>query len=311
MERTPFKSRPVWFSAGLSAAAGCCIGCMARTGRVTALFSALAALGQWLRELSLSGSNTLAWAIVLALSALPALGLLCRGRKQADWLLALAGVTILAWLFFLVNPTLLGTVFPAAEIWGMCGLTAVCSILVCWALLRLTGTLEQADTGRLASLLFWGGAVYALLLGAGATQSLLDELSAVAAGNTGDPGIVTSTRWYLTALTAAKLVPSLLAASLLMRGSRLVEALEADPFGEDTVALAERISRFCSRVVRLTLAVTVGCNLFQMVCFSRLASVDISVYLPVLTLALAAVLQQMCRYFRRAKAVSDDNNTII
>ena len=48
--------------------------------------------GEWLRELSLSGAagNIRAWAIVLALSALPALGLLWRPRCQWDWLLPLA-----------------------------------------------------------------------------------------------------------------------------------------------------------------------------------------------------------------------------
>ena len=49
----------------------------------------LAGLGSWLRELSLSGpgGNAGAWAIVLGLTALPALGLLWRGRRRADWLL--------------------------------------------------------------------------------------------------------------------------------------------------------------------------------------------------------------------------------
>ena len=64
----------------------------------------LVRLGEWLRELSLSGSNAAAWAIVLALTALPALGLLWRGRRRADWLLLLAA----------------GVCFTlaAAELWG-------------------------------------------------------------------------------------------------------------------------------------------------------------------------------------------------
>ena len=45
----------------------------------------LAGLGDWLRELSLSGpgGNAGAWGIALGLSALPALGLLLRGRRRA------------------------------------------------------------------------------------------------------------------------------------------------------------------------------------------------------------------------------------
>ena len=53
---------------------------------------ALTALGGRLRALSLSGGvgNALAWALVLGLSALPALGLLWRPGSRWDWLLALA-----------------------------------------------------------------------------------------------------------------------------------------------------------------------------------------------------------------------------
>ena len=61
---------------------------------------ALTELGGWLRALSLSGGvgNALAWAAVLALTALPALGLLWRGRRRWDWLLALAAAEIFSGL---------------------------------------------------------------------------------------------------------------------------------------------------------------------------------------------------------------------
>ena len=54
--------------------------------------AALPAFGRWLRALSLSGGtgNLAAWGIALALTALPALGLLWRGRCGWDWLLVLA-----------------------------------------------------------------------------------------------------------------------------------------------------------------------------------------------------------------------------
>ena len=141
--------------------------------------------------------------------------------------------------------------------------------------------------------------------------TLLQKWAAVTAGNTGAATLAASSKIFLTVLTALQLIPALLAAAVLMRGSRMVEALDADPFAEETVALAENISRFCGTVIRVSLVAAVVCNLVQMAFFSRIANVDVSVYLPVLPLALAVVLQQLCRYFRRAKAVSDDNDTII
>ena len=67
---------------------------------------AIPRFGEWLRELSLSGAagNILAWVIVLALAALPALGLLWRPRCQWDWLLPLAAAETFAGLYLLVKP---------------------------------------------------------------------------------------------------------------------------------------------------------------------------------------------------------------
>ena len=66
-------------------------------------------LGRALRALSVgsSGGNIGAWSILLALSCLPALGLLWRGRSRADLLLILSAGEIFAGLYIQVNPFLL------------------------------------------------------------------------------------------------------------------------------------------------------------------------------------------------------------
>jgi len=72
-------------------------------------------LGESLRALSLSGGrgNAAAWAVVLVLTLLPALGLLWKPRCRWDWLLPLAAAEIFAGLYLLVNPTLVSTEYPA------------------------------------------------------------------------------------------------------------------------------------------------------------------------------------------------------
>ena len=87
--------------------------------------------------------------------------------------------------------------------------------------------------------------------------------------------------------------------------------LEADPFGEDTVALAEQVSRSCGRIAAVSLLVCAGGNLAQFLLLPVLRDVSFSVSLPLLTVLLAVSLDLLCRYLRRAKAVSDDNDSII
>lgn len=271
----------------------------------------------WLRDLSLSGpgGNLLAWALVLALSALPALGLLWRGRRRADWLLLLAGAEAFAGLYFWVNPALIFppelAVIPGLEQgWALAAGCGVAGTLAAWALLRLLGALEQSPAGLLPGLLRWASAVYGALAGASSVLDALRAVETVSANNT-DQTRVMSSAALLWTLAVLKLIPSILGAWALLWGGELSRALDQDPFAGGTVALAESVARRCAWAARWALLTAVGCNLLQLICAPAVASVSFSVYLPLGTLALCAALLVLCRYFRRAKAVSDDNESII
>ena len=316
MKFTLHENRP-WYTGYLSIllawALGLAAGHALRGSVGAAVVAAPAALGVRLRALSLSGGggNAAAWAAVVAISALPLLGLLTRRRQKADLLLPLACVTLGVGLFFLVNPTLLGAYLSTAEMWGLCVLGTVGSILVSWAILRLMAKLEQKPAKLLPEILYWGAGIYAFLLGADTVQTVAAKIAAVEAGNTALPQLAASTANTIETLAAWRSIPGLMTAALVLWGSELLRAMESDPFAEETVALAEKVMRRCRWVVGISLFVAVSCNLMQLARFNKLASIDASVYFPFSTLALAAVLQQLCRYFRRAKAVSDDNDTII
>lgn len=286
-------------------------------GSVMVLLEALPRLGRWLRELSLSGpsGNAAAWAVVLALAALPALGLLWRGRCRWDWLLALAGGEILGGLFFLVNPTLLGVPLegePAAKLWGLTVAGGTGAVLLAWAVLRWLRALERGASGRsVERLLSWAALMAGALAILAQGLDLAGKLQNVASSNTA-PGLdLVPTYLTLCLLAAADLVPSLLGCAVLRWGGRLAAALEADPFAGATVALAERVRVRCGWVAAASVLVCAGESVVQMVLFPVLHTASFTVSFPFFTVLLAAVLGLLCQYFRRAKAVSDDNGTII
>lgn len=286
-------------------------------GSVMVLLEALPRLGRWLRELSLSGpgGNAAAWAVVLALAALPALGLLWRGRCRWDWLLALAGGEILGGLFFPVNPTLLGVPLegePAAKLWGLTVAGGTGAVLLAWAVLRWLRALERGASGRsVERLLSWAALMAGALAILAQGLDLAGKLQNVASSNTA-PGLdLVPTYLTLCLLAAADLVPSLLGCAVLRWGGRLAAALEADPFAGATVALAERVRVRCGWVAAASVLVCAGESVVQMVLFPVLHTASFTVSFPFFTVLLAAVLGLLCQYFRRAKAVSDDNGTII
>ena len=276
----------------------------------------LGKLGIWLRELSLSGpaGNVGAWALVLGLAALPGLGLLQRGRSRYDWLLLLASGELLAGLFYLVNPTLLAPAYDAASFVGMAAAGCVSSTLLAWAALRGLEQLMASPTpgAAMAGLLRWAALLWACLAVLFQAAGLWQKIAATAQGNTALPtAALMPTYLLLAALAAADLAPTLLGCRVLRWGGTLALQMEEDPFGEGTVALAETLSGRCGRIAALSAAICVAGNLLQFLLLSVLRTSTFTVSFPFAPLLLAAALGLLCRYFRRAKAVSDDNGTII
>lgn len=282
------------------------------------LTSPLEAFGLWLRNLSLSGAggNLLSWVIVLSISALPALGLRRGKRRLANLLLLLCSVELFAALYFLVNPTLIVPAVMASEptiaakAWGLTALGCIAATLLCWVLLRTLWTLDERPANLLPQLLFWAAIIYAFLLGFGAVQQTLGDMHIVVAGNTEQPRVAISSS-LLFILSAVELLPSLLAVWAILLGGKLAAALDAAPFEETTIALAESISKNCMMIVKLSLLLTVAGNVLQLLLFSKVAVIHMRIDLPLLTLVLCAALILLCKYFRSAKNVSDDNATII
>lgn len=276
----------------------------------------LVRFGEWLRALSLSGpgGNAVAWLIVLASAALPALGLLWRGRTKYNWLLLLASAEILAGLYYLVNPTLLTREYPAAPMISLASAGCVFATLFAWAVLRGLQKIPVAEyPGRtMDRLLRWSSLLMAYLAVIAQGVGVWQEIKRVTAANTAlTRSQLTPTYIILTVLALLDLLPTLLCCQILRQSGRLALNLETAPFGEETVNMAETLGSLCARIAALSVILCVTGNLLQFLFLPVLYSSHFNVSFPFASVLLAAVLALLCRYFRRAKAVSDDNETII
>lgn len=282
----------------------------------------LAAFGEWMYMTSYrtEGGNLLVWAIMTVIVALPAFGLLWKGKSRANWLLLLASFELVFVIYYLINPVILisdnawfalslGT-GQIARMWGMISLSCVAGTMIAWFMLRLLEKMEVIPARLLPRVLTWAALLYAAFAGFSAMNNLLNDMTAVAEANS-DASRVLSSSVVLAVVAMLELIPQIFSAVVILWGADLAAALDGAPFEEGTMALAESIAHRCGLVARVSLLVSVAGNLLQLLLFSVAASVTIHIQLPILTLALCAVLLLLCKYFRRAKAVNDDNATII
>ena len=189
----------------------------------------------------------------------------------------------------------------------------VSATLLAWAVLRwLRDAEHHTDTGRtLEKLLGFAAVMLGWLAAWNTGLTAWQNIQNVASANT-MPGVsLAGTNFFIILLAAADLIPTLLGCGALLLAGRLAGAMEADPFGENTIAMAEKLSRDCGKIAAASVLICAGGNLLQFIWMPYLHSVHFTVSFPVFTVLLAVTLDLLCRYFRRAKAVSDDNDTII
>lgn len=283
------------------------------------LSTSLVQAGEGLRALAVQGfwGNLAAWALVLALSALPLLLLvLPRGRGPltgTDTLLPLSTLLLFLALFFAVNPTLLNSPLPEYWVLGAAG-GALCAV-VCWLVLRLLEPMDRRDLPALAALLALLLTACALLValsaGYGSTAAFLAQAQTIQEGNTGAPDAAQTTIWIRGLLTLLNAIPTLLGSGVLLWGSDLARTMARGPFEEEALAQCEKTANGCRRVIQAAVLLSLGANLLQLVLSSALTSQSYTLSLPLSTLALAAALFLLCRCIQQGKSLLDDSRSII
>ncbi len=278
----------------------------------------LTALGQWLRDMSLSGGggDALAWLVAAALSLAPAgvvALLLWRTRRHwADTLILLTVPLVFAALFYAVNPTLggaMGWFLPGAA------LSTASAALLAWVVLRFLGALADAPRERLAA------ALGVLLTGCGILMALASvwngytqwqaEAEAIRAANTGAVQTAERTVAVQGVLALLELLPSLLGAAALIWGGRLAGRMGTEPFSEAALALCGRTAGLCRWAAGAAVLLELAAGVIQLLLFSSLTSTSFHLRLDLLPLAVTAALYLLCRWFQQGLALKADNDSII
>ena len=276
-----------------------------------------------LRWLSLSGSagNTAAIVIYVIVCLLPAAVMLFWMRKHGfhgeDSLIFILSAVLFAVVYFMINPALLMESYGAdfgvvlrAILGGVCW-----SIVISWAVLRLLRRSAEAERGQvqrnLRVVLILLAFVFTAVAFGGGVSGFVDSAEALKAGNTAQ-WVDLSTSYIFLALQAlVNALPYVLDAVVAVKGARLLGAMDLDRYSAETVEQAEKLSSFSVLSLRVTVIVSLLFNLLQLVSIKRLYVVNMSVTLPLVSIAFMLAVVLLSRLVRENKALKDDNDLFI
>ena len=297
-------------------AAACVLFCILRYS-VSGMFSSLIAfpfeqLGVGLRWLSLSGAvgNGIAVLLYILLCLIPTgIWLFLRKKQKAqkiDILLLFLSVLLFFVFYYMINPGLINTGTMDSGKWSL-GSTFY-SVLFGYLLVRGLLQYTEADDVILVYEIFGSE------LG-----SLLQNISSVRSGNTGvtvSGGYITlfelnTTYVFLFLHFLIKILPCILNILVIFGARKLLDLSKEAMYQEENVVFIEKLVRFCTLSLIITIVADVGFNFLQLFFQNQLYQMDYVVNIPVFSLAFVMAIQLLARYIREMQRLKKDNDLFI
>ena len=310
-------------------AAACVVLSIAFTPRGALIASVIAfpleQIGLGLRALSLSGGPGNVAAIVLyaAICLLPAALLLAFARKRPlraeDALLGLASAVLFAVLYFMINPAtavamLTGGMGDQMIIKAMLG-GAVYSVLFGYVVLRVLRLFSEGSTNKLLSymsvLLGALGVVFVYLAFGARLSHMVGAVASLRAGNAGNEHLLGASYVFLALRFAVDALPHILDVLVVLAALRLLYELRIDRYSAESVEAALRMSKLCALVLAMTVLSSVCFNVLTLLFASSLRVINITVRIPVLSIAFVLAALLLTRFVAENKELKDDNDMFI
>lgn len=273
--------------------------------------------GTILRNLSLSGGMG-------NLAAIGLYGMLCIApllliRKGDGWKvngLLVLGSAVMFWVMWLmVNPGLM----PATmrnDVGKAIYAGAIYSVMITWGVLKLMTKADMTVKSGIYSalrlfLMICAGQFLFVGLGLsggefkGVMDALFEENTALSDSQ------LMPTLLFITLDFSLSLLENLMIAWILLLATRLLDALEADPYSELSQKMAGVVFSWCKKAIPLVAVANLILNLGQVLFASVLVHVNLQLRIPAVSLAVAFGMMALSRLIGEGKAIKDDNDLFI
>jgi len=290
-----------------------------------------AQIGRGLRALSLPGGagNVIAIVLYVAFCLLPMLALLfIRKKSVVDVLLPLISIVMFVVMYYMINPgitrasTITGVVdgvtrsaigagaFEQALLGGI-----VYSLLMAYGILRVIGLFNSASArglGRyMGIMLHLLNAMFVILVFGIVFSQLLDAFAVLGAGNTAPGQRLGATYVFLVLHHIVRALPYVLNIWVVTAAQRMLTALNADPYSNETLAAAKDVSRICVIALAVSALSLAGFNLLQLMFASLLYVINSNINFPITSMMFVLGALLLTRYIAENKLLKDENDQFV
>lgn len=274
------------------------------------------ALGWLLRTMSLSGGvgNAAALAVFGLICAVPLVCWWKSKRQMEDWLLVLLSGVLALVLYYMINPGLRTGVMQN-EVGDAVYAGAVWSTIVTWGVLKLLrsgGKLLERNIYRCLRIFLLLCAASCILEGCGTGVAGLRQSLELHIGRDYGFGVVkTPTILMLIVDYLALAAEDGLTALVLYKGTKLLEALEKDPYSADAVRAANEVGYWCRQTLVIICLTGLTLNLGQLLMSGVLLNIHLGIRFPLTGMAVSFALLSVTKLLVQGKELKDESDLFI
>lgn len=283
---------------------------------VKGILNVFAYIAKWLRDMSLAGGGQNVFAIFMfcLIGCMPLVGfiVLCiRKRKiDADYLLLGLSAILFIGIYMMINPGYLidGNALVTSDMLDLAISSVIWSVLACYAVLRIVESIDRADSTQIVEIIkkiIWVAVIFTVfVIICVALPELVRTYRTNASAMSSDAG-------WAVILFIFQLVNAVLVIWVLIRGYKLCNSIIENEYSDETIHMAERLSKTSKRVISAMVILELSKNVLQLFIMTTLTNADFKISLPLYELIILVGVYMGVRNLAKTKEIKEENDSYI
>lgn len=225
---------------------------------VNGILNVFAYIAKWLRDMSLAGGGQNVFAICMfcLIGCVPLAGfiILCiRKRKiDADYLLLGLSAALFIGIYMMINPGYVidGNSLVTSDMLDLAISSVIWSVLACYAVLRIVESIDRADSTQIVEII---KKIICAIVVFTAFVIICVSLPELVRTYRTNAGAMSSDAGWAVILFIFQLVNAALVIWVLIRGYRLCNSIIENEYSDETIHMAERLSKTSKSAISLPL----------------------------------------------------------
>ncbi len=283
---------------------------------VNGILNVFAYIAEWLRNMSLAGGAQNVFAIFMfcLIGCVPlAVFIVLSIRKMkidADYMLLGLSAALFIGIYMMINPGYIidENAMITFDMLDLAISSVIWSVLACYVVLRIVESIDRADRTQIVQIIKKIICVIVVFTAFVIVCVSLPELVRTYRTNA---GAMSSDAGWAVMLFIFQLVNAALVILVLIRGYRLCNSIIENEYSDETIRMAERLSKTSKRVISAMVILELSKNVFQLFIMTTLSNADFKISLPLYELIILVGVYMGVRNLAKTKEIKEENDSYI